>query len=157
MSRKCYISSAAGYRHPHILLFMDAESITVIEPYCSSENMPSLADFIKQAEETQSSFRQFTCVKDLKDCDPVIIPALHRVIKETVSFYFIEIFSHLDLFYFSFCSRITPTSLTILYSKRSCLPSARLSTPSRSVIHTSKFPRISPESRACTLELILNW
>ena len=94
-----------------ILLFMDTESITVVEPYRSSENMPSLADFIKQAVETQSSFRQFTCVKDVKDCDPVIIPALHQVIKETVSFYFIEISSHLDLFYFSFSSRITPTSL----------------------------------------------
>ena len=72
---------------------MDAESITIVEPFPTSDSMQSQADFLKQAEEAQNCLRQFVCIKDLQNCDQVITPALHRLIKETVSIYFIWILS----------------------------------------------------------------
>jgi hypothetical protein len=48
---------------------MDPESVTVVEPFPSTDTMYTLADFLKQAEEAQEALRVFACVKDLKNCD----------------------------------------------------------------------------------------
>lgn len=75
---------------------MDAQSIPVVDASPTTEPLPSMSEFVKQAEEAQKCLRQFVCVKDLKDCDNIIVPALHRLVKETVSFYFhrnISVFS----------------------------------------------------------------
>jgi hypothetical protein len=66
---------------------MDAESYLPTDVSSTLETMQPITDFLKQAEEAQTSLRQLIAVKELKDCDNIVIAALNKLIKDTVAYF----------------------------------------------------------------------
>jgi hypothetical protein len=80
---------------------MDSESPLQTDVSPTSDIMQPISDFLRQAGEAQISLRQFIAVKELKDCDNILLPALNKLIKDTVAYYFIGIIPVISDFLFS--------------------------------------------------------
>lgn len=137
---------------------MDSESPLQFDVSSTLASMQPVSDFLKQAGEAQTSLRQFLAVKELKDCDPFLISALNKLIKDTVAYYFIGIISVISDFLniSSSRSRISLSLLSILYFRKSYRLLARLSNPSNTVMPTFRFLLILAGSKVCMRVSIAN-